>query len=316
LPYLSGSGGGVIAFVSERTGNYEIYVMAVPDGTDADGAEQGSGDPLRLTKNPAHDGCPKWSPDGMRIAFASNRTGNWDIYVMNVRDALQGVGDSSLQRLTENAGNNLSPAWSPDGTQMAFVSTRAGNHEIYVMNIDGTDPRRLTTDDAEDWCPAWSPDGARIAFYSERDGNQEIYVVSVPDGTGVDGAEQGSGDLQRLTHDDADDFHAAWSPDSTQIAFISGREGSGNVYVMNSDGSDPRRLTDTRGGDESPTWSPDGTRIAFASEHDGNGEIYIVGVQGALRSEGADVSDLQRLTQNHVGDYCPAWRPHGNNGGP
>jgi TolB protein len=85
---------------------------------------------------------------------------------------------------------------------------------------------------------------------------------------------------------------------------------------MNSDGSDPRRLTDTRGGDESPTWSPDGTRIAFASEHDGNGEIYIVGVQGALRSEGADVSDLQRLTQNHVGDYCPAWRPHGNNGGP
>ena len=72
-----------------------------------------------------------------------------------------------------------------------------------------------------------------------------------------------------------------------------------------------------------PTWSPappeggtGGTRIAFASEHDGDGEIYVVDVQEALRSESADVSDLQRLTDNRVGDYVPAWRPHGNGGGP
>jgi Tol biopolymer transport system component len=69
------------------------------------------------------------------------------------------------------------PSWSPDGTKIVFTARRGGNHQIYVMNTDGTNPTRLTNNDAEDEYPSWSPDGTKIAFTSDRDGNYEIYVM-------------------------------------------------------------------------------------------------------------------------------------------
>src|SRR6266478_6212438 len=105
-----------------------------------------------------------------KIAFASDRDGNLEIYVMD----LDGGGQT---RLTEDPGEDYSPAWSPNGTRLAFVSTRDGNAEIYVMNADGTGQTRLTNNTASDLHPAWSPDGTHIAFVSSRDGNDEIYSM-------------------------------------------------------------------------------------------------------------------------------------------
>jgi len=106
-----------------------------------------------------------------RIAFNSNRDGNWEIYVMN--------GDGTGQtRLTNNPAEDFSPAWSPDGLRIAFSSKRDGNPEIYIMNADGTGQTRLTNSPANDVHPTWSPDGTRIAFETDRDGNSEIYVMN------------------------------------------------------------------------------------------------------------------------------------------
>ena len=135
-----------IAFVSERDGNMEIYVM------DADGGNQ-----QRLTNNPDNDWNPSWSPDGKRIVFRSNRDGHVhvihgiptsEIYVMDADGGNQ-------QRLTENRVYDYSPSWSPDGKRIAFTSERDGNSEIYVMDADGGNQRNLTNNRHSDFGPAW-----------------------------------------------------------------------------------------------------------------------------------------------------------------
>ena len=129
-----------------------------------------------------------------KIAFTSDRDGNWEIYVMN-------ADGSEQKRLTNNLGFDLDPCWSPDGKKMAFASKREGNYEIYVMNVDGSEQKRLTKNPGYDGYPVWSPDGKKIAFMSDRDGNEEIYFMN------ADGNEQ-----RNLTNNPADDVYLSWSP--------------------------------------------------------------------------------------------------------
>jgi Tol biopolymer transport system component len=140
----------------------EIYVM------DADGSNQ-----IRLTENEAEDYGPTWSPDGEKIAFATNRDGNYEIYVMD-------ADGSDPENLTKNPATDgfFAPYWSPDGEKIAFNSDRDGNWEIYVMDADGSNPENLTKSESSDRIPVWSPDGQKIAFKTNRDdGNWEIYVM-------------------------------------------------------------------------------------------------------------------------------------------
>ena len=175
---------GRIAFISERDGQQEIYVMNV------DGSGQ-----TNLTNSPAVDYLPVWSPDGSKIAFNSNRDGNFEIYTMNA----DGSGQTNL---TNNAAHDEQPEWSPDGTKIAFDTTRHGAYEIYTMNAaDGSAQTRLTNNATDDRGPAWSPDGSKIAFDSNADGSREIYVMNA-DGSGV----------TRLTNNLADDSFPDWQP--------------------------------------------------------------------------------------------------------
>ena len=219
-----------------------------------------------------------------RIAFASRRDGDREIYVMN-------ADGSGVTRLTDNDASDGPPSWSPDGQRIAFASDRDGDNEIYVMNADGSGVTRLTDNDAADWFPRWSPDGQRIAFVSDRDGKFEIYVMNA-DGSGV----------TRLTDNDGRDVYPSWSPDGQRIAFMSDRDGNFEIYVMNADGSGVTRLADNDADDGRPSWSPDGRRIAFESGRDGNFEIYVMNPDG---------SDVTRLTDNDASDRYPSWSPDG-----
>jgi len=216
-----------------------------------------------------------------QIVFASDRDGDYDIYVVDVKGG-------RAKPLTHHPADDWDPAWSPDGTKIAFVSERDGNPEIYVMDVDGRNLKRLTNDPASDYYPAWSPDGKRIAFTRYvTNTNGEIYVIDLE-----------RRELRNLTDHPATDTWPTWSPDGRKIAFASNRGGGrGDIYVMNSDGSGVRRLTKHPETDKMPDWSFDG-RIAFVS-HRGKGvAIYTMDGEGR---------DIRRVVEGG----SPAWSPDG-----
>ena len=189
--------------------------------------------------------------------------------------------------------------------QIAFVSQRDGNPEIYVMDDNGKNQQRLTNNRDDDWSPSWSPDGKRIAFASQRDGNSEIYVMD------ADGGNQ-----LNLTNNPNEDKYPSWSPNGERIAFSSWDGEVKNfvitfdIYVMDADGGNQLNLTNNPFDDRHPSWSPDGKRIVFASAREGHfrskfgitDEIYVIDANGG---------NEQRFTENRQNDWEPSWSPDG-----
>jgi Tol biopolymer transport system component len=227
-----------------------------------------------------------------RIAFTSDRDGNREIYVMNA----DGTGQT---RLTNDPASDSDPAWSPDGTKIAFVSSRdAGDFEIYKMNADGTGQTRLTNEQFLDADPAWSPDGTKIAFTSRRDGSNQIYLMNA-DGTSP----------LRLTNNGASEGFPAWSPDGSKIAFQTSRDGNWEIYKMNPDGTGQVNLTNAPASEDiTPTWSPDGKEIGFATNR-------VPGDQHDIWKMNADGSSQVSVIALSSDEQFPAAAPGGGGNG-
>jgi len=248
-----------------------------------------------LTTSFAFEDWGAWSPDTMKIVFMSNRVADssyfprYQIYVMNSDGSTVGqltIPDTATDTTTHmrrDTTSNAYPAWSPDGTKIAFMSSRDTFPNIYVMDPNGANIIRLTHTPAKDAQPAWSPDGSKIAFVSDRDGNGEIYVMNA-DGTGQ----------VNITNNPGEDYAPAWSPDGTKIAFQSDRQTDFTVWVMNADGSTPVRLTNPLSG--APSWSPDGTRIAYEQD----GDLWVMNIDGSHKIQ---------ITSGFQSDGLPRWRP-------
>ncbi|MBA3438243.1 MAG: PD40 domain-containing protein, partial [Pyrinomonadaceae bacterium] len=259
--------------------------------SDNENTAHGSANPVRLTNNTATDWQPSWSPDGTRIAFASNRDGKFEIYVMN-------ADGSRVQRLTYNTAEDSYPKWSHDNQRIVFQSMRDGRAEIYVMNADGSNQINITNNPADDTRPAWSPDDAKIVFASNRvGGNHEfdIFLANV-DGSGV----------MRLTEDPGYDTDPAWSPDGQKIAFAGSRDGKPfEIFLMNPDGSDQQNISRDPAEDVKPAWSPDGQQIAFSSirpTKTAKADVHLMQPDG---------SNQRRITGNAALDEDSAWSPDG-----
>ena len=184
--------------------------------------------------------------------------------------------------------------------EIAFVSNRSGNSEIYIMDINGGSLQNITNNESLDFSPSWSADGANIYFYSKRVGNAEIYRT------------KSSGDeLKRITNHPAADVLPVPSPNGKWILFVSERDSiSRNLYIADIDGSNVKPLTLNEDYEESPDWSPDGQKIIFTRQirestdtsHAANGEIHIMN---------ADGRNVQRLTNKEGYDSGAKFSPDG-----
>ena len=157
-----------------------------------------------------------------------------------------GRDGGALKRLTENWWIDTSPSWSPDGTQIAYVSTKTGNPHIYVMNADGGNQHRITFQGNYNQTPDWSPRGNEIAF-TARDERYQFDIFSV---------DAQTHEIKRLTQDQGNNEEPSYSADGRLIVFTSNRAGAKKVYVMAADGSHQRMVFSGPGDCETPAWSP------------------------------------------------------------
>lgn len=260
------------------------------------------------------DSCPL-TANGYRIAFASNRNGNSEIYTMNA----DGTG---VSRITTNPATDDEPSFDSTGSRILFTSNRFNSRrEIYVMNADGTGVTRLTNVAGGNSQAVFNPQRTKIAFTSLRfDNNQNLFVMDA-DGSNqiqltfftstatfannpsfnhngsriVFESQRGSignsqwdiysinpdgTDETRLTTSAGQDSDPSFSYDGSKIVFVGHRDGNPEIYIMNADGTGQTRLTNNPAVDSQPTFSPDGLKIAFYSDRDGDNELYVMNVDG------------------------------------
>ena len=201
----------------------------------------------RITNGEWDDITPAISPDGRRIAFASNRDGFWDLYLLDLD-----TGETT--RLTDTPEYEASPSWSPDGLFLAFESYRQGNLDIFIQPLDGSQPAiQLTNDPAADFSPAWSPQGRQIAFVSTRSGDPDIWLYNLDDASQTN--------LSRTP--DSTEGHPAWSPDGNRLAWAANRNGLRRLYVQPIDDPAPAQIV---GQGDWPVWHPAGETLLTAVE--------------------------------------------------
>jgi len=219
-----------------------------------------------------------------RFAAVSRSTGNKEIVVFD-------VDGQNLRSITRNGSINLQPAWSKDGSLLAYTSYRRGNPDLYVADLRRGKTRPASTQEGINSGATFHPTADLIALTLSNRGNSDIYTMST---TGAN--------RKRLTRSSGIDVSPSWSPDGSQIAFASERSGGVQIYIMNADGSNVRRLTFDGTHNTDPAWSPKGDRIAYVSR-DGRYDVFTINPDGSGRL---------RITEDMGNNEDPTWSPDGN----
>lgn len=222
-----------------------------------------------------------------RIAYvASDRPVGGSAYTLSVADA-----DGHDPRVVLRSQQPLmSPAWSPEGRRLAYVSFENRRAQVVVQDLYSGDRRTVASEAGINGAPAWSPDGRRLALTLSRDGNPEIYLLDID-----------SGGLRRLTNNSAIDTEPTWSPDGGSIVFTSDRGGSPQLYRMPASGGSPERLTFEGSYNAAAEFSPDGQRLALVHRRDGRFRIAVLELTGGA---------LRVLTDGNL-DESPSFAPNG-----
>jgi Tol biopolymer transport system component/predicted Ser/Thr protein kinase len=298
-PRVGGARG--LAFVSDREDSRTLQIWTM----DGDGSQ-----PRQLTFGPGDKTQPRWSPDGKRLLFVApggnDNFGNslgLDIWVMN-------ADGSGIQNVTVSPGDDTDPAWSADGTWIAWAGDRINElKQVFIIPSDclqteggcgGVRPRNVSAGFAVEYSPAWSSDASRLAVAASINGAPgRIYIhdLAMPD--------QGTPVPTPVKFDRRDRIigadHLRWSPDEAFFVFTWRQPTTNEIYlVLLSDPTSPEKLTNSAG-NKDPALSPDGSMIAFTSTRDQNPEIYLMSVSGA--------NEVNLTNAPGSRDQQPDWQP-------
>jgi TolB protein len=220
-----------IAFVSDRSGLNQVYLLSVADYQ-----------VTQLTDHPAGATGPTWSPDGTQLAFVEPDPAADVIMIVDTETGAE------VSRHVVNRPGLANLAWSPQDQVIVFsalVDDQAENRDIFSFNLEDDVLINLTNQPGNDDQPAWSPNGERLTFQSDRDGDLDIYVM------------QANGTLQTpLTLNTTVDVEPHWSADGLLIAFSSNRDGPFHLYVMSENGADAQVVAPLEADDRQPRWPP------------------------------------------------------------
>jgi Tol biopolymer transport system component len=224
------------------------------------------GEPTVLLSEPGVENAyPRLSNDGRRILYQSNRTGSWQLFIMDASTGEQ-------QRLTNDTFNNNFVDWSADNEWVAFVSDRDGNEELYRMRTDGTGLERLTEHPERDIHPYFSPDGKYLLFNSTRDnGSLDVYRLDLA-----------TRELLRITDSPMQETCARYSPDMRHIVLLRNGTTSDDVVILDVETKTMSNLTNTPIViDGWPMYSPDGQWIYYSTMQSGQHSIHRVRPDGS-----------------------------------
>jgi TolB protein len=266
-----------IAYVSSKSGNKEIWAM------DYDGSNQ-----HQLTHLKSISLTPRWSPDATKIAFTCYVPFRG---ITSPQICIYSAASDRLISFPRYRGSNSSPAFSPDGSQIAFMSSQNGDPEIYVTDANGGNLHRITFAAGVSTSPAWNPKtGKQIVFVSDRGGDPVLYLAN-SDGSSVEKL-----DLPDMGYS----VDPSWSPNGQLLAFC-WRRPSGNfdIYAMDIISRQLVELTKDVGRNERPSWAPDGRHIVFESNRTGTVQIW------SMLADGSEPRQLTYQGQNE----SPNWSP-------
>ena len=218
-----------------------------------------------------------------QIAFASNRSGAWEIWLMN-------WDGSNQQQISQHRAMAILPSWSPDNDRMVYTLFSGGRSEMYIINRRGGGRIHLQTGLGLNTSATFSPVSNEIAFVGSVNGNPDIYVI-----------RDDSTNLRRLTTSTSIESTPEWSPNGRQISFTSGRSGTPQIYLMDAEGTNVQRLSFDGEWNDDATWSPSGEEVAYTSRVNGRFQIRIANV----------VTRQSRIVAGEGSNEQPTWSPDG-----
>lgn len=302
--------GDKIAFISDRKGYQNVYLMSAIDGkiikTLIKGQRSESFEELHFLRPGM-----SFSPDGRKLALAA-KSGPWDaIYIVDIKT---GKTEKHVVKLD----GVFTTAWSPDGDRIAFVGNKNGRSDIYIYTISTGKVSQLTNDVFSDDQPAWSPDGKRIAFVSDR--KDYLNTEAMPEDFRMSRFNFETNDLyvidldtrriRRLTNTPWQESTPLFSPDGKTLAYTSDQNGIFNLFYYNLETDSTYPVTNVISGIFQIGWDREANKLVYTSFYNGGFDIYLINNPLALKPvELEDTQFRKEMKQEQVPVYARSWKP-------